>query len=73
MIGVSDNRWTTDEISLIWLKKLFGLYTQDRTVGKYRLLILNGHGSYITAEFDQYYSANSIIVLCIPPYSSYLL
>ena len=27
MIGVSDNGWTTDEIGLIWLKKLFGPYT----------------------------------------------
>jgi hypothetical protein len=73
MIGISDNGWTTDEIGLIWLKKIFGLYTQDRTVRKYRLLILDGYGSYITAEFDQYCSANLIIILCMPPYSSYLL
>jgi hypothetical protein len=66
MIGVSDNGWTTDEIGLIWLKKIFGLYTQDRTVGKYRFLILDGHGSYVTADFDQYCSANLIIVLCMP-------
>jgi hypothetical protein len=54
MIGVSDNGWNTDKIGLIWLKKLLGPYTQDRTVGKHRLLILDGHGSHITAEVDQY-------------------
>ena len=56
MVGVSENGWTTDELGLTWLKRLFGPYTQGRTVGKYRLLILDGHGSHATAEFDQYCS-----------------
>jgi len=72
MIGVSENRWTIDELGLQWLKKLFGPNT-DCTTGKYRLLILDGHRSYITAGFDQYYIQNLIIVLCMPLYSFYLL
>ena len=72
-IGVSENGWTTDEIGLIWLKEHFDPYTQGRTVGKYRLLILDGHRSHVTAEFDQYCQQNHIIVLCIPPYLSHLL
>jgi hypothetical protein len=36
-------------------------------------LILDGHGSYLTAEFDQIYEKNDIIAICIPPHSSYLL
>ena len=72
MVGVSENGWTTDELGLIWLKRLFGPNT-ERTVGKYRLLILDGHGSHVTAEFDQYCTQNSIIVLCMPPHSSHLL
>lgn len=72
-IGVSDNGWTTDALGLIWLKDTFDKHTRDRTVGKYRLLILDGHGSHVTAEFDQYCSQNSIIVLCMPPHSSHLL
>ena len=72
-IGVSDNGWTTDELGLAWLKKVFNPYTQGRTVGKYRLLILDGHGSHVTAEFDQYAKQNSIIVLCMPPHSSHIL
>ena len=72
-IRVSDNGWTTDELGLAWLKKVFNPYTQGRTVGKYRLLILDGHGSHVTAEFDQYAKQNSIIVLCMPPHSSHIL
>ena len=72
-IGVSDNGWTTDELGLSWLKRVFNPYTQGRTVGKYRLLILDGHGSHVTAEFDQFCSQNLIIVLCMPAHSSHIL
>ena len=73
MVGVSENGWTTDEIGLTWLKKLFGPFTERRKVGRYRLLILDGHGSHVTAEFDRYCTENDIIVLCMPPHSSHLL
>jgi hypothetical protein len=43
------------------------------TVGRYRLLVLDGHGSYINPEFNQYYIEHSIIVLCMPAYLSHLL
>lgn len=72
-IGVSDNGWTTNEIGLFWLEKVFDKYTKGRTVGRYRLLILDGHGSHMNPEFDQYCLKHSIIVLCMPPHSSHLL
>ena len=72
-IGVSDNGWTTDELGITWLKTVFDPYTQGRTIGKYRLLLMDGHGSHVTAEFDQYAKQSSIIVLCMPPHSSHIL
>ena len=72
-IGVSDNGWTTDALGLHWLKNTFDRYTRNRTTGRYRLLIFDGHGSHVTPEFNQYCSQNSIIVLCMPPHSSHLL
>jgi hypothetical protein len=72
MVGVSENGWTTDAIGLIWLQKLFGSYTEGRKVGRYRLLILDGHGSHVTAEFDRYCTKHDIIVLCMPFYLSHL-
>jgi hypothetical protein len=72
-IGVSENGWTTNEIGLFWLQNVFEKYTKDRTIGRYRLLILDGHGSHVTPEFDQYCLEHSIIVLCMPPHSSHLL
>jgi hypothetical protein len=71
-IGVSENGWTTNEIGLWWLQH-FDRYTKGRTVGRYRLLILDGHGSHVSPEFDQYCIEHSIIVLCMPAHSSHLL
>lgn len=72
-IAVSENGWTTDKIGLIWLQNVFNEYTKVRTVRQYRLLILDGHGSHATPEFDRFCLDNAIITLCMPPYSSHLL
>jgi hypothetical protein len=50
---VSPNGWTSDEIGLRWLEKLFIPSTYSRTKGQYRLLILDGHGSHLTPKFDE--------------------
>ena len=46
---------------------------KNRTIGRYKLFIFDGHGSYVTPEFDQFYFDHSIIVFYIPTYSFYLL
>jgi hypothetical protein len=70
---LSPNGWTSNEIGLRWLQKLFIPSTTTRTKGKYRLLILDGHGSHLTPQFDQSCSQNDIIPICMPPHSSHLL
>lgn len=68
---VSANGWTTDAIGLRWLEKLFIPYA--RTRGRYRLLVLDGHGSHLTPRFDQLCTENDIIPICMPAHSSHLL
>jgi len=53
-IGVSDNGWTTNEIGLTWLIEVFNKHTKDRTIGTYRLLVLDGHNSHVSPEFDRF-------------------
>ena len=72
-IEVSDNGWTTDAISLRWLEKIFIPSTTSRRGGRYRLLVLDSHGSHLTPEFDQLCTKNDIIPLCMPAHSSHLL
>jgi hypothetical protein len=70
-IEVSANGWTTDEIGLRWLQKLFIPSTNSRVRGRFRLLILDGHGSHLTPQFDRICAENDIIPLCMPPHASH--
>jgi hypothetical protein len=72
-LEVSENGWTTNEIGLHWLEHVFDKHTAKRTVGQYRLLVLDGHGSHDNAEFDYYCQQHSIIPLYMPAHSSHLL
>jgi hypothetical protein len=72
IVAVSDNGWTDDSLGLKWLEH-FNQQTQSRTVGAYRLLILDGHSSHATPEFDQLCKDNKIVTLCMPPHTSHLL
>ena len=72
-IGVSNNGWTTDELTFEWLREVFEPQTRDRTVGRYRLLVLDGHGSHLTPEFDKFCTEHRILTECIPAHSSHYL
>jgi hypothetical protein len=71
-LTMSSNGWTTNAIGLWWLKHHFIPNVGER-VGKYCLLILDGHGSHLTPEFDQLCEENQIIAICMPPHASHLL
>ena len=73
IIALSPNGWTSDQLGLTWLKDVFEPSTSTKTIGKYRLLVLDGHGSHATPEFDQFCTERSIITLCMPAHSSHLL
>jgi hypothetical protein len=72
-IELSANGWTTDQITLRWLQRCFIPYTTERTIGSHRLLVLDGHGSHLTPEFDKVCRDNNIICICMPAHSSHLL
>jgi hypothetical protein len=72
-IARSQNGWTTDEIGLRWLKEMFEPHSKNHSTGAKRLLILDGHGSHLTADFDAFCKENAIICLCMPPHASHLL
>ena len=71
-IAISENGWTTNEVTLEWLKH-FEKFTRTKTVGTYRLLVLDGHESHHSADFEEYCRTNNILTLCMPAHSSHLL
>jgi hypothetical protein len=72
VIQVSPNGWTDCNIALNWIQH-FDKYTAPRTVGKYRLLILDGHASHISPQFVEYCATHNIVPLCLPPHSTHEL
>jgi hypothetical protein len=72
IISISENGWTTNEIGLEWIRH-FDKHTKSRTIGKYRLLIMDGHESHHSTDFELYCQENDIVTLCMPPHSSHLL
>jgi hypothetical protein len=57
-----------DTLNFLWLTTIFEEATSGRNRGVYRLLILDGHGSHPTPEFDLFYKEHNIISLCMPPH-----
>ncbi|KAF4470852.1 hypothetical protein FALBO_2237 [Fusarium albosuccineum] len=72
VIATSKNGWTDNELGLEWLKH-FDQATSNRSVGAYRLLILDGHESHHSADFERYCKEHKIITLCMPAHASHLL
>jgi hypothetical protein len=48
-LDISNNGWTMDEIGIKWLTKLFIPITNMHIKGTHRMLLIDGHGSYLTA------------------------
>ena len=65
------NGWTDNETGLDWVQH-FDNHTKSRTKGVYRMLVLDGHGSHRSPEFEGYCKDHNIIPLYLPAHSSHL-
>ena len=71
VIKPTSNGWTNNETGLEWLKH-FDKHTAARARGPYRILVLDGHESHESAEFQEYCKSHNIITLGLPSHSSHL-
>lgn len=71
VIKPTSNGWTNNETGLEWLKH-FDKHTSSQAKGSYRMLVLDGHESYESIEFQDYCKCHNIITLGLPPHSSHL-
>ncbi|KAM0708863.1 hypothetical protein Q7P35_002899 [Cladosporium inversicolor] len=70
--STSTSGWTSDNHAYEWLTTLFEPETQ-RNDGKRRLLLLDGHGSHLTARFIAFCIDKSIDLVVLPPHTSHIL
>jgi hypothetical protein len=70
-IKPTSNGWTDNETGLDWIKH-FDKHTRARTKGGYRMLVLDGHESHQSVNFEAYCKDHNIIPICLPPHSSHI-
>jgi hypothetical protein len=54
LFNISKSRYTNNKLSFEWIKH-FNSQTKATKKGKYRLLIIDRHGSHLILEFVNYY------------------
>ena len=67
----TSNGWTDNETGLDWIKH-FDKHTRARTKGGYRMLVLDGHESHQSVDFEAYCKDHNIIPICLPAHSSHI-
>jgi hypothetical protein len=72
-VASSPTGWTNNEIGLAWLEQVFDRYTKSKARLRYRLLIVDGHGSHLTQDFLEYCHQKRIILAVLPPHSTQTL
>jgi hypothetical protein len=72
VISTTHNGWTTNEKGVEWIQH-FEKHTKPRSCGAYRLLIVDGHESHHSTEFELFCKEHKIITLCMPAHSSHIL
>jgi len=70
-IKTSPNSWTDNKTGLDWIQH-FHKSTNAQRKGAYRMLVLDGHKSHLSAEFQKFCKDHAIITLCLPTHSSHL-
>lgn len=72
-VTFSENGWTSNDIAVEWLEKVFLPQTEPDDSSEARLLIVDGHGSHASDEFMTACYLNNIYLLFLPAHTSHIL
>jgi hypothetical protein len=71
--GSSSTGWSNDDFGLQWLEQVFDRYTRTLAGQRRRLLIVDGHSSYVNMAFLNKCDSLRILVLILLSYSTHRL
>ncbi len=71
--STSNSGWTSDSHAYEWLTTDFEPLTRPADPTHYRLLIMDGHGSHITANVMSHCMKPATDLLILPPHTSHML
>jgi hypothetical protein len=69
----SPTGWTNNNLGLAWLEQVFNRSTRQKARRRWRLLIVDGHGSHVTMDFIKFCDANKILLAIFPPHATHTL
>lgn len=72
IIKPTENGWISNEIGLEWIQH-FDKYTAYRKNSIYRMLVIDGHSIYLSADFNRFCKEKKIIAISMPSHSSHIL
>jgi hypothetical protein len=72
-LGHSPSDWSNNDLGLAWLEQLFDQETRKKARRRWRLLILDGHGSHVTMDFISFCNANKILLMVFLPHATHSL
>jgi hypothetical protein len=72
VLRTTENGWTDNETGMEWVQH-FEKHTLVRRKGGYRMLVLDGHESHYSADFERFCKDKNIIPVYMPPHASHLL
>ena len=74
VFAISDKGWTNQVLGLEYLQQCFEPSTWFRCgPGEYRLLIVDGHNSHFSWDFQWFYLQHNIVLFCIPPHTTHIV
>jgi DDE superfamily endonuclease len=71
--AASDNGWSCNSLGLNWLRKVFDSVTKQQAGRSKRLLLVDGHSSYVNMAFIELADRLGIIIGILPPHSTHRL
>jgi DDE superfamily endonuclease len=71
--AASDNGWSCNSLGLQWLEKVFDRHMKEKAKRSRRLLIVDGHSSYVNMAFINLASRLRIIIAILPLHSTHRL
>jgi hypothetical protein len=67
----SENGWTSNDIAIRWLNRIF--LPQTACGDEARILLLDGHGSHVSIDFLWQCRQSNIQLIFLPPHTSHVL
>ncbi|KAK7184726.1 transposase, partial [Paraphaeosphaeria sporulosa] len=73
LINITNSGYANDQTAIDWIKH-FNKMTAAATLPKtWRLLLIDRHGSHLTAELANFYKSHYIQLYALPPHTTHLL